>query len=72
VVISGLNQETKRALDLSCFQITGKKGELRTPVRGWQSCFTGFIDTAQMGLFFLYVTLLNPTEPKSKVVPMFN
>lgn len=43
-VASGLNQESIRALDFSCFEMIGKEADFRTPMRGRgrrQTVFTG-------------------------------
>jgi hypothetical protein len=41
-IFLGLKREAKRALDLPCFEIIGKEGELHIPIRVWGRGFTVF------------------------------
>jgi hypothetical protein len=72
-VTSGLNRETKSALEFSGFEMTSKDSELLTPLRG---CLRGLtLFTAEISAevlvadFFLYVTVLNPPGSGSAVGP---
>jgi hypothetical protein len=66
-VTSGLNLETKRALDLSFIELIGKEAKFRTATRGCRRCLSVTTAGTPVVVFYLSVAVWKPSESFSTV-----